>query len=289
MFDLRLAAAAADLLVDREDAMGAPAQLSAVEEGVVGGEEALGAPATGPSPGACALSSLSLSPGLPAAIRILSSLMRAMVNNNNTTSAATTDTTAVTAMDVVSTTDAAAADSTAITATTTTATTTNTSTAVTAAAAIALSRGTVLFQALQASAPTSSSTSTTSDSTTTAAATTDSTIDAAAAAAAAATASSESITPSFWGISPWSWDQDAWMVFAACEIGNAEGKRRLDRWWNHFLQVFDHPPSSADGAPSQIDAAAPSQMPSEFTAKMLTKRLKDVAAALRCAPQQVRD
>ena len=57
----------------------------------------------------------------------------------------------------------------------------------------------------------------------------------------------------------------------------------------HFLQVFDHPtpstavPSQMDGAPSQM----PSQMPGEFTAKVLSKRLRDVAAALRCAPPQV--
>ena len=57
----------------------------------------------------------------------------------------------------------------------------------------------------------------------------------------------------------------------------------------HFLQVFDHPtPSTA--VPSQMDSAPtqmPSQMPGEFTAKVLSKRLRDVAAALRCAPPQV--
>ena len=320
LFDLRLAAAAADLMVDREDALGAPSQIPSqipAADLLVDNEDALGATMTGTSPSACALSGPS--PCLPSAIRILSSLMQTMATSTTASTATTVDAAAAAAAAAAATaTTATAMDVSTTDAVTDTVTTTTTTTAtMTMAGARA-----ALFQTLQTTAPCLSSSSSSSDT-----------------LAETQTNNAEAIAiATSGGVTPWGWDQDAWLVFAACEIGSAEGKRRLDRWWSHFLQVsinmcptqysllfcfvfvdfcfviifsntlhtlskcalnasnfyhflqvFDHPtPSTA--VPSQMDSAPtqmPSQMPGEFTAKVLSKRLRDVAAALRCAPPQV--
>ena len=225
LFDLRLAAAAADLMVDREDALGAPSQIPSqipAADLLVDSEDALGATMTGTSPSACALSGPS--PCLPAAIRILSSLMQTMATSTTTTTVAATT---VDATAAASTTAAAAVTATTTAAAITamdvsttdvvidTATTTTTATMTMAGARAAL------FQTLQTTAPCLSSSSSSSDT-----------------LAETQTNNAEAIAvATSGGFTPWGWDQDAWLVFAACEIGSAEGKRRLDRWWSHFLQV----------------------------------------------------
>ena len=219
--------AAADLMVVSEDALGAP---------MTGPS-----PSPSPSPSAGALSGPSHSSSLPAAIRILSSLMQAMINTSTTTTTTTTATTTATAVapaigagsgtDAISTTETV----------TDSAINTTTSNASTAAAAVAGVMGarTALFHSLQATAPClSSSSSSSSSSDSLAAAVTDNS----EAVTASGVITSSGGVSNAGGVGSWGWDQDAWLVFAACEIGSAEGKRRLDRWWSHFLQVIDQQP-----------------------------------------------
>jgi len=71
----------------------------------------------------------------------------------------------------------------------------------------------------------------------------------------------------------WGPQQDAWLAFAACEVGVPEGKKRVERWEEHYAQVF---PALAPSSASAVEF---------YGARTLAKRLHDLAAAVRFVPQ----